>query len=239
MKTILVLILVALLTLPTYSWTPDTTKTLWNRDFIIEFGYGYSYVSMNDLNKYYLDDWAKQMGYFDKKFHFCSFLTPEFGLIFTNNIISVSYQTSNSIITGKEQKDVSGYSFQPNLYVSFWTFNGTYRRLFTANPFLIGLGTSISIGKGSAYVGSQSYYEMAKQDKRLSEGMGGGGTIFSELDYVFLKHLLFGLRIGANILLTETLHSKDMGKWIIDETGHEINLDYSGLSCSMRIGFLW
>jgi hypothetical protein len=231
-------ITILLFTLPIYSWTPDTTKLFWNRDFIIEFGYGYSYVKMGNLNKYYLEGFGKEMGHFDENFHSCSFLTPEIGLIFTNNIISTSLQLSNKTIYGNKIDDGMGYPYQPNLYISFWTINLTYRRLFTIKTFLIGIGTMASIGKGSAYVGTQSNYEFAKQNKQLSEGTGGGGTLFGELDYILFKHLLLGFRTGASILFTETLKD-NMGKWIVGEKEHEINLNYSGFSGSLRIGFLW
>ncbi|HAJ79881.1 MAG TPA: hypothetical protein DCO75_08920 [Fibrobacteres bacterium] len=233
------LIILSALIFPIYSWSPDTSQLFWNRDIIIEFGYGYSYVNMGNINKYYLEDFGKKMGLFDKTLHFTPFLSPEFGLVFTNNIISLSYQYSNTVLNGKTLQDMVGNSLQSNLYVSLWTINGSFRRLLTIKPFLIGLGASLSIGKGSAYLGSEFEYETAKQEDLLSEGLGGGGSIFGEIDYIVLKRILLECRISMNILLTETLKDNYYGKWIVDDNGHEINLDYSGVSSSLRIGFLW
>ena len=78
------LILITFLSIDLKAWTPDTSKIFWNKDFIIEFGYSLSYVSMYNLNKYFIDDYAKPH-IFKSNLHFCTFLSPEFGLVFTNN----------------------------------------------------------------------------------------------------------------------------------------------------------
>lgn len=232
---LLILLLITLFSSSVFAWSPDTSKIFWNRDFLIEGSYGISYVNMYNLNKYYLEDWAKQMGYFNSSFHWNTYLSPEFGFIFTDNIVSLSYLTSTTEIQGAHP-DV-----MPNikLWSTFWSVNGSYRKLFRFSPFLLALGSTVAVGKGKAYAGGYNVFEEEFHRDNLSEGMGGGGSIFGEIDYILFTHILIGARFGANILWTETLKYSNGQKWIVSDNGHEINLDYTGATISMRAGFLW
>lgn len=230
------LILVTSLSMNLKAWTPDTTKIFWNKDFIIEFGYSLSYVSMYNLNKYYIDDYAKPY-IFNNNFHFCTFLSPEFGLVFTNNIISVAYQHSFRIKKGNKQEFNDGTSFSPNLYVSLHGGSITYRHIKRINKYLISFGGSAMVAKCHADVTSEYFYELHKNDIGLNEGFGGGGSLFIELNQIFLKYIIFNTRLSANVFLTETLKDRQ-AKWIVYTNDREINLDYSGLSLGFKIGFL-
>ena len=232
------LIVSVCLTCISNAWVPDSSKLFWNKDFTIEFGYTFSLVSMYKLNKYYIDDFAKPFGILDKNFHFCTFWSPEVGLVFTNNIISFAYQRSDMILKGIPQKDFFGGYSTPNLYVSFWGFSGTFRRVKELKKILLSFGGTVLIGKSYADVADNFFHELAKSENRLNEGLGGGGSLFTEFNYVFLKYFLLSTRLSANVILTETLKNKDSGKWVVDENNHEINLDYSGISLGFRFGLI-
>ena len=74
----------------------------------------------------------------------------------------------------------------------------------------------------------------------MLSALGGGGSLFGDIDYVVYDRVVLGLRICCNLLKTKNLAFNDTDKiWSLDELNNRsVHLDFSGISVSFHVGLL-
>jgi hypothetical protein len=199
-----------------------------------EFGYGGAYMSMQKLNDSYLQDFAIPAGMFDSYYHWCHFFSPEIGLIIKKNILSMAYQQYYGIMKGPYYVTPGGKTLKLKLYSLFPSFSVSYRRLFQGKIVTYALGSGISAGRGLFSISDRYQIMLPPTDMYA---YGGGGSLFGDVYYILKGHIMLGVRISGNLIMTRSLKYFENNK-IWNASGNEINLNYSGVSLLVRIGVL-
>ena len=234
-----ILIVYFLFDVQSYAQTTEGTNPAQNK-FQISLGGGWGLYSMGDINKHYIDEFAKEVDIFDDHIDNGATLFGEVGY-FASPYYSVNLGVSylHTGITGKttglitdEQGNVVGsyptkhslsaFLVAPELKIKYHFPNEKL------DWFLSG-GTAWCFGKSVLKVESNLPQGIFLEKYRFTaQGLGFLASI--GLLYNLNKTVSFGTEIGDRLFVTGDLKDKNGKVWVVDATGkpHKMNLNFSG-----------
>jgi len=242
MKTLTkITILLTLFIKISYSWTADTSKLFVRKDVYLEFGADYSIVLMSNINKHYINEFAKDFGFTDKNIRNAVCFYPEIGFIFNNLTGGISYSYFKTSLAGH-------FGFYDNinnyLITEFKSIAMSVKYRFKINEIsqnlLPNFGGKLYYGTGTMYLGvnKDDYYFDSKYTAK-----GGGGDLFVGCDINPIEYVLFGIKAGLRVLITKTLKDESNNEWYVDvnstDTKYYMNMDYNGFFVSATITLVY
>lgn len=210
--------------------------------FKISFGGGWGLYRMTNINKHYIDEFAKGIGIFDHHINNGPNLFGEIGY-FVSPKVSVSFGI-NYLRGGMDHKsyqvrtDEQGNVLDSSLAYTKTSLTTTlvapelkiryYFPIKKMDLFVSG-GTTWCFGKSALKAKFNLPEGFVLEEYRFT-AQGVGLLASTEVSYNLDKTISFGTEIGYRLFATSGLKDKNGKLWIVDATGkpHKMNLDFSG-----------
>lgn len=218
--------------------------------FEISFGSGWALYRMENINKHYIDEFAKDIGLFDHHIdngpnvfgEIGYFVMPNvstnFGVTYVggggnqkgniNIIIMNEYGNVLDTALVKTKTSITTTLIAPELKIKYH-FPLEKVDLFLGGGMAWCFGKSTLKSSGSGAEGGEwQLPSYSNEYKFTAQGLGLLGS--TGVSYNLNKTVSFGTEIGYRLFATGDLKDKNGKVWIVDATGkpHRMNLDFSG-----------
>jgi hypothetical protein len=223
--------------------------------FEISFGGGWGLYSMRDINKHYIDEFAKESGVFDDHIDNGPNLFGEVGYFVSPNVsanFGVTYLYGS--ISKKENVIITWYDYQGGIVDTFLE-KGSLTTTLVAPELKVKYHfpfekTDLFLSGGAAWCfgGSVLKAETNSPDGPIFEeyrftAKGLGFAASTGAWYNLNKMISFGAEIGYRVFGTGDLKDKNGRVWVVGDlkdgngkvgieewpkTSHKMNLDFSG-----------